>query len=365
MGPLSAFSISLFLSLLTEPSEDQAEAWTCPLPLFVPSFPASHWLEPRLLPAVVSQANEKMGMFFFRDAMPSKEQVQRRREQLEERLSGAVSWTDDLKWQPHLTIQASTWPIYDLFPEVEVLPKDFGTYQVEALVQGKLGPEYEKYVSRSASGRFIYLKRILPRGMTLSNSQGQKEGSVMFDDDVVIPAIWERRAHLGDDGKELRDEQGNVLWRNRDPVLWMSHTPFECMTLREGVKVSKGHTVVGGLGLGWQLLKIAARPKVTKVTVIDLNQDLVDWVMPRLAPHLSEGKVEVKIGDAYRILPTLTADVAVIDIWPHYGDIGMDLARMHGCSTGIEKFWGWGYGWKGQEYATWMHNYRTGRWKRG
>ena len=59
----------------------------------------------------------------------------------------------------------------------------------------------------------------------------QLRGSVVFDDDVELPVLYEKRA----DG-------------NWGMYPWMSLTPAELLTLRPGTKLARGHTVIAGLG---------------------------------------------------------------------------------------------------------------------
>jgi predicted RNA methylase len=126
----------------------------------------------------------------------------------------------------------------------------------------------------------------------------------MFDGPVNIPSLHER----GYDG---------VVWKE-DP--WMSITPMEMLTLRPGTKLAKGHTVVAGLGLGWQLAQVLAKRSVKKVTLVERSQELIDWVLPRV-PGIDacRDRLEIICGDARDVLANFAADVALIDIFPGYG----------------------------------------------
>ncbi len=121
----------------------------------------------------------------------------------------------------------------------------------------------------------------------------------------------------------------------------MSLTPAELMTLRPGTRMAKGHTIIAGLGLGHQLIEVAKRLPVKRVTVVELDEELADWIMPVIRPHLRK-KVDVVIGDAYEVIPKLKGDVALIDIFPGYGDGFRRVEELRRASPGIKKFWGWG-----------------------
>jgi len=71
--------------------------------------------------------------------------------------------------------------------------------------------------------------------------------------------------------------------------------------------------------------------------LIEKSQELVDWVLPKILPHLGRPLTEVIVGDAHRVLPTLQADVALVDIFPNYGN----NAWYQPCPQ-IGHIWCWG-----------------------
>lgn len=263
-----------------------------------------------------------------------KAQHERIAREREERLAkGGVPWSLDLKWEPHLTVQARTWPTWNLF---DVTPT---THQ---------NPNYEanpKCIEVSPSGQFMYTLKRLPRAAALATLNGSKQGDVIFDDEVLIPALHEAKNW---DGKPRRENP------------WMSITPMELITQRPGLRFSKGHTVVAGLGLGWFLMQCRAKKSVTKVTLVEKSQELVDWLLGSgrimQAAEFPQGTklapLDVIVGDAYDVIPKLTADVAIIDIYKGYGgnDFLEDLQGHRGGTLfpaerrcdGIGKIWNWG-----------------------
>jgi hypothetical protein len=184
----------------------------------------------------------------------------------------------------------------------------------------------EDELELSPSGQFCYLEKVLPAGEKLNTFCGSKRGTVLFDGPVKIPAIHERgwSEHFS-------------AWHD-DP--WMSLTPMEAMTLRVGTKLAKGRVVVAGLGLGHQLIEVSHRRQVTSLVLVEHSAELVEWVIPRLTPHLGM-PVEVIVGDATEVLPKLTADVALVDIFKGYGGNNERrfLRRKH-CK--IPTIWCWG-----------------------
>lgn len=116
----------------------------------------------------------------------------------------------------------------------------------------------------------------------------------------------------------------------------MSLTPAEIMSMRSGLRVAKGHTIVAGLGLGHLLINVTKKTAVKKVTLVEISQDLVDWLFPRIKPYL-EMDVEIIVADANEVIPGLEADVALIDIYETYGNKEFLAPHQH-----INKVWVWG-----------------------
>jgi len=50
----------------------------------------------------------------------------------------------------------------------------------------------------------------------------------------------------------------------------------------------------------------------------------------------------VIVGDAYEVLPTLSADVALVDIFPSYGGNEAAMMQLRKRCPKIKKMWGWG-----------------------
>jgi hypothetical protein len=235
------------------------------------------------------------GLFGF-GMSPEMEKRQRERERAEraERMKEAVAWDPKVNWTPRLTIKAETWPSWDLFS-----PPPSTCHDVNDETD-------ESKLVFSPCGRFVFYRKTLKKGGKLLTLSGSREGNVMFDGDVYIPALHEKT-------------RNGERWHEHP---WMSVTPMELMTQRPGVRFAKGHTIVGGLGMGWALVQILLKKTVTRVTLVERSQALVDWLLPRVKQlHLSafDKQLDIVVGDAYEVIPAMTADVAVIDIFDGYG----------------------------------------------
>jgi hypothetical protein len=232
------------------------------------------------------------------------------------RLQSCVPWGRKLAWQPELNIQASSYPSVNLF--AEVLPSE---REVDALREGE-------FVD-SLGGQFRYALRLHRRGVPLETWWGKRLGSVIFDGDIEIPILFERDSKSG-------------TWRK---FPWMSLTPAELLTLRPGTKLAKGRVIIAGLGLAHQLIEVGKRRAVTEITVVERSRELVEMIMPRaMAVLASHGRTQVKVlgGDAFKLLPKLEADVALIDVFPAYGDNREAMAELRKQCKGIGRLWDWG-----------------------
>ena len=148
--------------------------------------------------------------FLLSDAQ-IKAQEERRLREVARRLPLAVSWTDDLRWAPELTIRAKTFPMLSLF-------------DVKPLRNNDINSATMSHVVQSPYKHFVYAEKLLPKGRLLETISGRRRGTVMFDRDIFIPCLHEVAT--------LRSG-----W-NHNP--WMSITPMEMLTLRPG-KIGRAH----------------------------------------------------------------------------------------------------------------------------
>ncbi len=213
-------------------------------------------------------------------------------------------FSEDIQYQKYLTIRASTYKQPSLF---QVNPTDI-VNAVQSI------PKDQRVLS--PGGSWMYSEVILPRGRKLNCAYGKTIGNIVFDGEVLIPRIHRMR---------------EVEW---DSGPWMSLTPLELFTLRAGARFAKGTTILAGLGMGHQLEKVCQKKSVKKVILVEREEELIQWILPRLNLHGRD--LEVIIGDAYQEIPKLTADAALIDIYKTYGH----NTFVH-CPN-IKKIWVWG-----------------------
>lgn len=255
-----------------------------------------------------------------------------------------------LKMKPRegaeFVIKAETWPTYAPLSGLDPIPGPF-----EGALKALNDPSNPS-VLRSSGGNLALVSRTLKAMSPLPIHIAMDEefdhyscdpdddwidGEVRFDAPVNIPILFERK------------ESGS--W-----VLWMSHTPNEVFTqishIRTAARMGKRaktegrgiHVVIGGLGIGWILTEVAKLPGIARITVIERNQALADFILPKICGLIPKRvQVDVRIGDLFESTAGLEkADLMLLDIWPKYGDVTEDLVRIR--DAGMEmtvRVWGW------------------------
>lgn len=128
---------------------------------------------------------------------------------------------------------------------------------------------------------------------------------------------------------------------------WMSTTPMEIESQEIGVRAATGHTVVMGMGMGWAAVNAALRPDVTRVTVVELDPDVIE-VNRRVGlfdqlPAEAVAKITIVNADALEFRTDEPADVLMTDIWLSInGDERMEQSRIMARNTGARRVYVWG-----------------------
>jgi|JI6StandDraft_1071083.scaffolds.fasta_scaffold01895_8 hypothetical protein len=234
-------------------------------------------------------------------------------EEYQRRMRSCVPWSPAMTWTPELNLIGESFATLNVFPELA--PSDAPVDQLNPAERAD-----------SPGKQFRYCVRLHRAGRKLMTWFGDRTGSVIFDSDVRIPAIYQC----------LPGQPG--VWSEAP---WMSLTPAEILTLREGTRLAKGRVVIGGLGLGHQLIEVSKRLAVKEIVLVELSQELVDFYLPRVRPLIKK-RLTVLVGDAFQIIPTLSADVALLDMFPAYGGNEAATRALASRSPKIKKMWGWG-----------------------
>jgi hypothetical protein len=107
---------------------------------------------------------------------------------------------------------------------------------------------------------------------------------------------------------------------------WMSLTPHEIESQEFGCRNAFGHTVVMGLGMGWIAANIALNPRVSKVTIVELDSDVMELFALSGAlesiPREARLKIEIVNANALEWRPRKAAPVDFLnaDIWLHLAE---------------------------------------------
>jgi len=154
----------------------------------------------------------------------------------------------------------------------------------------------------------------------------------------------------------------NGLQRNKLPnwvlekgnEIWMSLTPMEVESQAPHAAAAYGHTVIMGFGMGMLTYNVLKNPKVTKVTAIEIEPEVVELM--RLAANMEDWqgieKLEIVIADALTWTPDEQVNVVLADIWADIGSM-----RLRGDMQTIQKnvkpdlIAGWSME---LDYVTWM-----------
>lgn len=237
--------------------------------------------------------------------------------EIAERLQHCVPWDPDMPWSRRLNIQAKTYK-----------PRQFFDVKLSSADVGEATPDQ---MVLSPKGTFCYVEKRLKKGYMLPTVYGRDSGTVLFDGQIRFPALHDKTPHSW-----LQTTGG---WRK---IPWMSITPFEMMSLRAGTARAKGTTIIAGLGLGHQLIEVSKRQQVKRLVLVEQSQELVDWLLPRIKPYMVCGLADVVVGDAYKVMPKMKADVALVDIFPGYGGNADDRDRLRRTCPDIKFIWAWG-----------------------
>jgi hypothetical protein len=139
-----------------------------------------------------------------------------------------------------------------------------------------------------------------------------------------------------------RNRDNRELWET-----WMALTPHEIESQEPGCFCAQGHTVIMGLGMGWVAMNAALNPKVERVTVVELDQEVIELigssnVMGQLPPEIG-AKIVIVRANAVEWQPAEPVDFLYADIWRPIADVNAlaDTQRMQENVRAQEVyFWG-------------------------
>lgn len=129
--------------------------------------------------------------------------------------------------------------------------------------------------------------------------------------------------------------------KGRDFTFWMSITPMEMQSQEQAILACHGDVGIGGLGMGYAALRIANDPKVDKLTIYEIDQQLIDFVSDHLIDFDQYPKISIVKADVKK-LKGLTHDVFFNDIYEHIGDPNLLVDwRTLTRENSFGEYWAW------------------------
>ncbi len=101
-----------------------------------------------------------------------------------------------------------------------------------------------------------------------------------------------------------------------DKSLWMSLTPMEIQSQYLPIKQARGKIAVGGLGMGYYLLKVMEKDDVKAIDVYELENRVVDFFTENFHHRKGFKKVNFIVGDIRKKMKKKQYNYAYIDIYP-------------------------------------------------
>lgn len=128
---------------------------------------------------------------------------------------------------------------------------------------------------------------------------------------------------------------------------WMSMAAVELESQEIGIRAAHGNVVVLGLGMGWAAINMALRDNVDRVTVIDINPDVINLIQNcgilDQIPNAARDKLEIVEGDALAWRPDHAVTTLLADIWLKLVEPDkFDQARLMQDNIQAEQVYIWG-----------------------
>jgi hypothetical protein len=135
----------------------------------------------------------------------------------------------------------------------------------------------------------------------------------------------------------------------------MSDTFMERKSNREFYQHAKGDVLIGGLGLGMVLLAVQDKPEVHTVTVVEIEQEIIDLVLPQLPLN---SKVNVVQGDIFYFVTNHLFDTIYFDVWNEVNAVNWkQMKKLHRRFRKNLKPDGWMSSWRKEDTRKLHHRY--------
>jgi len=139
---------------------------------------------------------------------------------------------------------------------------------------------------------------------------------------------------------------------------WMAISPHEIESQQIGCKYAFGNTVIMGLGMGWVTINAAFNPEVSKVTVIELDKNVIELIREtkifNSLPQNILDKINIVNDNALLWKSKEKVDFLYADIWLNLNEpqVLEEVFQMQ-KNLNAEKIYYWG-----QEFALYNLYYK-------
>jgi spermidine synthase len=135
----------------------------------------------------------------------------------------------------------------------------------------------------------------------------------------------------------------------------MPDTFMERKSNREFYQHAKGDVLIGGLGLGMVLLAVQDKPEVHLATVVEIEQEIIDLLLPQLPLN---SKVNVVQGDIFRFATNQLFDTIYFDVWNEVNAVNWkQMKKLHRRFRKNLKPDGWMSSWRKEDTRKLHHRY--------
>lgn len=212
--------------------------------------------------------------------------------------------------------------------DVGIIADTYAPHNPLAAIFPEVKAPGENVVSPSGTLRYELRRLPLYAGLPIAAGGDYTDGArAFFDAEIAIPTLHYRKPTTHNPEK----------WET-----WMGLTPLEMWSQRSGIRAATGDVVLGGLGMGWLLSEIAAKPTVKSIVVVESDRALLDWFGRQLCATLPKVK-DVICADVFAVAQKLDTGKArfILDIWPGASDAKWDRRLRELRATGA-RCWAWG-----------------------
>jgi len=118
----------------------------------------------------------------------------------------------------------------------------------------------------------------------------------------------------------LKKDYTFVLKKISTDQVLMTDSEFELLSNKHFIDNATGDVLILGLGLGMVVLPLLDDDSINSITIIEQEQDIIDYVGAKIKKLDLKNKVNIKLGDAYEYYKNTDEygkyDYVYIDFWP-------------------------------------------------